>query len=156
MDINLTLFGQTIAMFVFVWFCMKYIWPPLIGNIEERRKKIADGLAAGQRAQDDLERAREEADKLIAEARDQAVQIVDQANRRANTLVEEARTEGTRERERQIEAAHAEIEQERNKVRDELRGQVAAIAVASAERILGREIDAARHEDLLAGLASEL
>ncbi len=156
MSITLTLIGQSIAMLVFVLFCMKYIWPPLMQALEERRQQIADGLAAGERAQTDLERARQEADKIIGEARNQAMDIVDQANKRGNTLVDEARTEGQRERERQLEAARTEIEQETNRVREELRGQVSAIAVASAEKILQREIDASTHQDILGKLANEL
>ena len=156
MDFNLTLIGQTIAMGVFVWFCMKFIWPPILAALEERRVAIADGLAAGQRAQADLEKAQVEAQSIIDDAKNQALEIVDQANRRGQTLVDEARTEGHRERERQIVAAKVEIEQERHQVREELRGQVSAIAMASAEKILGREIDPDAHRDILGRLANEL
>ena len=156
MDFNLTLFGQTIAMFVFVWFCMKFIWPPILAALDERRSTIADGLAAGERAQADLEKAQVKAQTIIDEAKNQALEIVDQANRRGQTLVDEARTEGQRERGRQVQAAQAEIEQERSQVREELRGQVSAIALASAEKILRREIDSEAHRDILGRLASEL
>ena len=156
MDFNLTLFGQTIAMFVFVWFCMKFIWPPILAAMDERRTKIADGLAAGERAQADLEKAQAKAQTIIDEAKNQALEIVDQANRRGQTVVDEARTEGQRERERQVQAAQAEIDLERSQVRDELRGQVSAIALASAEKILQREIDSEAHRDILGRLASEL
>lgn len=143
-------------MLVFVLFCMKYIWPPLVQALEERRKTIADGLAAGDQAQKDLARAQQEADRLIAEARGKALEIVDQANKRGTSLVEEARSDGRRERDRQVEAAQVEIGQERNRVREELRGQVASIAVASAEKILQREINPATHQDILSKLAGEL
>ncbi len=156
MDINATLIGQTIAMVVFVWFCMKYIWPPLLAAIEERQEKIAEGLAAAEKGDQKLEEAKAEADQIIADARKQATGILDQAHARANEIVAEGKADGTKERDRQLAAAKAEIEQETNKAREELRGQVSAIAVASAEKILKREIDAKQHEDILGKLASEL
>ena len=156
MDINLTIIGQTIAMVVFVSFCMKYIWPPLIQAIDDRRKEIADGLAAGEQASKDLEEAKVKADQIIAEAREQALGIVDQANKRGAGIVEEARDDGKRERERQIAAAQADIEQQVNTARDELRATVADLAVSSAEKILDREIDANAHRDLLSRLASQI
>ena len=156
MDINATLIGQTIAMIVFVWFCMKYIWPPLLEAIEERQQKIADGLAAADKGQASLEKATAEAENIIGEARKQATGILDQAHARANEIVADGKTDGVKERERQLVAAKAEIEQEANRAREELRGQVSAIAVASAEKILRREIDSKQHEDILGKLASEL
>ena len=156
MDINLTLIGQTIAMIVFVWFCMRFIWPPLLEAIEERQQKIEDGLAAADRGQEKLVQAQAEAEEIIAEARRQATTILDQANARANEIVAEGKADGTKERERQLAAAKAEIEQEANKAREELRGQVSAIALAGAEKILSREIDAKEHDDILGKLAAEL
>lgn len=156
MDINLTLIGQTIAMIVFVWFCMKYIWPPIMTAIEERQTQIADGLAAAERGQQSLQKAEEEAAQIVADARKQATGILDQANARANEIVAEGKADGGKERDRQIAAARSEIEQETNRAREELRGQVSAIAVASAEKILGREIDAKSHQDILGDLASQL
>jgi len=155
-DINATLIGQTIAMIVFVWFCMKYIWPPLLEAIEERQQKIADGLAAADKGQASLEKATAEAEGIISEARKQATGILDQAHARANEIVADGKADGAKERERQLTAAKAEIEQEANRAREELRGQVSAIAVASAEKILRREIDGKQHEDILGKLASEL
>ncbi|MEX1266233.1 MAG: F0F1 ATP synthase subunit B, partial [Woeseia sp.] len=140
MDINMTLLGQTIAMLVFVWFCMKFIWPPIMTAIEERQTEIADGLAAAERGQNKLEQAKAEADEIIGDARKQATTILDQAHARANEIIAEGKTEGIRERERQLAAARSEVEQETNRAREELRGQVSAIAVASAEKILRREI----------------
>ncbi len=156
MDINATLIGQTIAMIVFVWFCMKYIWPPLLGAIEERQEKIAQGLAAAEQSAEQLDKAKAEADDIIAEARQQATQILDQANARANEIVAEGKSEGTRERDRQLTAAKTEIEQEAHRAREELRGQVSAVALAGAEKILKREIDAKAHDDILGELAREL
>ena len=156
MDINATLLGQSIAMVVFVWFCMKYIWPPLLAAIEERQDKIEEGLAAADKGEEKLAAARAEADEIVADARKQATSILDQAHSRANEIVSEGKASGAKERDRQLEAAKAEIEQEANRAREELRGQVSAIAVASAEKILQREIDDKQHEDILGKLASEL
>lgn len=156
MDLNMTLLGQSIAMLVFVWFCMKIIWPPIMNAIEERQTKIADGLAAAERGQQSLDDAKSEAGKIVGDARKQASGILDQAHARANEIVAEGKAEGVKERERQLVAARAEMEQEVNRAREELRGQVSAIAVASAEKILRREIDGKAHEDILTRLAAEL
>ena len=156
MDINLTLIGQSIAMLVFVWFCMKFIWPPIMNAIEERQTQIADGLAAAERGQQSLDKAQTEAGLIVDEARKQATGILDQAHGRANEIVAEGKADGVKERERQVAAAHAEVEQETNRAREELRGQVSAIAVASAEKILQREIDSKAHDDILTKLAAQL
>lgn len=152
----MTLIGQSIAMLLFVWFCMKFIWPPIMEAIEERQKEIADGLAAAERGQQSLDKSKAEADDIVDDARRQATTILDQANARANEIVAEGKADGVKERERQVAAAQAEVEQEANRAREELRGQVSVIALASAEKILGREIDAKTHEDILDGLAAEL
>ena len=152
----MTLLGQSIAMLVFVWFCMKFIWPPIMNAIEERQTQIADGLAAAERGQQSLDKAQVEAEDIVDGARKQATTILDQANSRANEIVAEGKADGTKERERQVAAASDEIEQETNRARDELRGQVSAIAVASAEKILQREIDSKSHQDILSKLAAEL
>jgi len=155
-DINMTLIGQSIAMLVFVWFCMKFIWPPIMAAIEERQVEIADGLAAAERGQQSLAKAKAEADEIVGAARKQATSILDQAHARANEIVADGKANGVKERERQLAAASAEVEQETNRAREELRGQVSAIAVASAEKILRREIDPKAHEDILSKLAAEL
>jgi F-type H+-transporting ATPase subunit b len=152
----MTLIGQTIAMIVFVWFCMKFIWPPLLAAIEERQEKIAEGLAAADKGQESLAKATAESEGIIDDARKQATSILDQANARANEIVADGKADGVKERERQLGAAKAEIEQEANRAREELRGQVSAIAVASAEKILEREIDSKQHADILGKLAAEL
>ena len=156
MDINLTLIGQSIAMFVFVWFCVKFIWPPLLEAIEERQKQIEDGLAAADRGEEKLVKAQAEAEEIIADARQQATTILNQANGRANEIVADGKSDGVKERERQLTAATAEIEQETNRAREELRGEVSAVAIAGAEKILNREIDAKTHADILGKLAQEL
>jgi F-type H+-transporting ATPase subunit b len=155
-DFNLTLIGQSLAMLLFVWFCMKYVWPLIMGAIEQRQTEIADGLAAAERGQSSLTTAKVEVDKILAAARDQARGIVDQANTRANGIVEQAKADGDAARKAQVEAARAEIDVAINRAREELRGQVAKIAVAGAAKVLGREIDANAHRDLLGKLASEL
>jgi len=155
-DINLTLIGQSIAMIVFVWFCMKFVWPLLLGTIEQRQTEIAEGLAAAEKGQSSLATAKVEVDKIVAAARDQARGIIDQANTRAAGIVEQGKADGEAARKAQVEAGRAEIGVEINRAREELRGQVAKIAVAGAEKVLGREIDANAHRDLLGKLASEL
>ena len=156
MDFNATLFGQIIAMIVFVWFCMKYIWPVIMTAIEQRQTEIANGLAAAEKGQSSLATAKVEVDKIIAAARDQARGIIDQANSRATGIVEQGKADGEAARKAQVEAGRAEIAVELNRAREELRGQVARIAVAGAEKVLGREIDANAHRDLLGKLAAEL
>ena len=156
MDFNLTLIGQSIAMIVFVWFCMKYVWPFIMGAIEQRQTEIADGLAAAEQGKNSLTTAKVEVDKIVAAARDQARGIVEQANTRATGIVEQAKADGEAARKAQVEAGRAEIGVEINRAREELRGQVARIAVAGAEKVLGREIDANAHRDLLGKLAAEL
>jgi len=155
-DINMTLIGQSIAMLVFVWFCMKFIWPPIMQAIEERQTQIADGLAAAERGQQSLDKAQVEAEDIIGDARKQATTILDQAHARANEIVADGKADGVKERDRQVTAAKAEVEQETNRAREELRGEVSAIAIASAEKILQREIDSNAHKDILGKLAAEL
>jgi len=152
----MTLIGQTIAMIVFVWFCMKFIWPPLLEAIEERQEKIADGLAAAEKGEQSLQEAKVQADEIVSDARKQATGILDQGHARANEIVADGKADGAKERERQLAAAKAEIEQETNRAREELRGQVSAVALSGAEKILNREIDAAEHEEILGKLAQEL
>jgi len=155
-DINLTLIGQSIAMIVFVWFCMKFIWPPILAALEERQQQIEAGLAAADKGQESLVKAAADADEIVTEARKQATGILDQAHARANEIVSDGKAGGVKERERQLEAAVADIEQETNRAREELRGQVSAIALSSAEKILQREIDGKAHNDILGKLAQEL
>jgi F-type H+-transporting ATPase subunit b len=152
----MTLIGQMVAMAIFVWFCMKFVWPMILGTIEQRQTEIAEGLAAAEQGKSSLTTAKVEADQLLAAARDQARAIVDQANTRATGIVEQGKADGEAARKAQVEAGRAEIGVETNRAREELRGQVARIAVAGAEKVLGREIDANAHRDLLGKLAAEL
>ena len=156
MNINLTLIGQTITFVVFVWFCYKFIWPYLITAMRERQQAIAEGLVAGERAEQDLERARARATKELAEARGEAQRIVDQARSQAAQMLEQAKQDAQAEGERIKEAASQEVEQEANRAREALRGEVAELAVAGAERILRDSIDRDRHDALLKQLAAEL
>lgn len=156
MNPNLTLVGQLIAFAVFVFFCMKYVWPPLMAAIEERQKTIADGLAASDRAEKDLELAQKRATEHLKDAKAQAAEIIEQAKKRANQLVEDETQRGQGEREKIIAQGHAEIEAERNRAKEELRNQVAALAVAGAEQILNREIDANAQSDIVEKLVAEL
>lgn len=156
MNINLTLIGQMLAFAGFVLFCMKYVWPPILAAMAEREQKIADGLAAADRASHDLELAQEKAVERLKEAKTEAAGIVDSANKRANQIVEEAKDAARVEAERVKAAAQAEIEQETNRARETLRGQVAALSLAGAEKVLGAEIDQSAHNALVEKLASEL
>ncbi|WP_026376054.1 F0F1 ATP synthase subunit B [Aestuariibacter salexigens] len=156
MNINATLIGQFIAFAVFVWFCMKYVWPPLMAAIEERQKKIADGLAASERAEKDLELAQAKATEQLKEAKAQAAEIIEQAKKRASQLVDEETQRGHAEREKIIAQGYAEIDAERNRAKEELRKQVAALAVTGAERILQREINAEAQADIVEKLVAEL
>jgi F-type H+-transporting ATPase subunit b len=135
---------------------MKYVWPLIMGAIEQRQTEIANGLAAAEKGQSSLTVAKVEADKMLSAARDQARGNVDQANNPASRIVEQAKADGEAARKAQVEAGRAEIGVELNRAREELRGQVARIAVAGAEKVLGREIDANAHRDLLGKLANEL
>lgn len=156
MNINATLLGQAISFALFVWFCLKFVWPPLINAIEERQKKIADGLADAGRAAKDLELAQAKASEQLKEAKVTANEIIEQANKRKAQIVEEAKAEADLERAKIIAQGKAEIENERNRVKDDLRKQVAALAVLGAERILERSIDQAAHSDLVDKLVAEI
>jgi len=156
MNLNMTLIGELIAFIVFVLFCMKFVWPPLIGAIEARQATIADGLAASDRAAKELELAQEKATAQLKEAKAQAAEIIEAAKKREVLLVEEAAVKAEAEKEKILAAGHAEIETERNQAKEELRQQVAALAVAGAEKILERSIDAAEHSDILDKLVAEL
>ncbi|RUO33641.1 F0F1 ATP synthase subunit B [Aliidiomarina soli] len=156
MDINATLIGQSIAMVVFVWFTMKFVWPPLNNAIEERQKRIADGLAASELAEKDLEKAHEQVAAELNKAKADAAEIIEQARKRATKLVDDETQRGQEEREKIIASGHAEIEAERNRAREELRKQVAILAVAGAEKIIQREVDAAKQSDIVDKLVAEL
>ena len=156
MNINLTLIGQSIAFAVFVFFCMKVVWPPIMAALDERKKKIADGLAEAERGMKQQELAEQGAEKKLAEAKQQASEILGQAQKRANEIVEDAKSVASEEGNRIKEAAHAEVEKEVNRAKETLRTQVSGIAIAGAERILKKEINASAHQDILDELASQI
>lgn len=156
MNINATLIGQAIAFLIFVGFCMKYVWPPIIQALDERKKKIADGLAAAERGKHEQELAEKRAQQVIHEAKEQANEIITQAQRRGNEIVDESKDNARVEGERILNSAQAEIKQEANRARDELRTQVGSVAIAGAAKILSREIDDKAHTDLLAELVSRI
>jgi F-type H+-transporting ATPase subunit b len=156
MSINAALFMQFVVFFIGAWVTMKYIWPPLIGALEERQKKIADGLAAAERGRQDLAQAETRAQSIERQARERAQEIIAASEKRALALIEEARQAARTEGERLVAGARSEIEQEVQNARQQLRDQVAALAVAGAERILRREVNQAAHADMLAALQREL
>lgn len=156
MEFNWTIIGQTIAMIVFVWFTMKYIWPVLDAAIVERQEKIADGLAAADRSQHDLELAQKNAAETMREAKEKAAELLDQAKKRHAEIVDSAKGDARNEADKIKAGAEAEIEQEVHRAREELRKQVSVLAVAGAEKILQRSIDASAQADILDSLVAEL
>ncbi|MDG9884536.1 F0F1 ATP synthase subunit B [Pseudomonas putida CSV86] len=156
MNINATLIGQSLAFLIFVVFCMKFVWPPVIAALQERQKKIADGLDAANRAARDLELAQDKAGQQLREAKAQAAEIIEQAKKRGAQIVEEARDQARVEADRVKAQAQAEIEQEINSVKDALRAQVGSLAVGGAEKILGATIDQNAHAELVNKLAAEI
>lgn len=156
MNINMTLLGQMISFAIFVWFCMKYVWPPLINAMQERQKKIAEGLQEADRAAKDLELAQKKATDLLREAKEQAAQLIEQANKRANQLIEESKDQARVEGDRLKTAAQADIEQEVQRAKEVLRAQVAALSLLGAEKILQTSVNQEAHGKMLEQLASEL
>lgn len=156
MNINATLILQSIAMMIFVWFCMKFIWPPLLKAMDERRERIAEGLAASDQAEKELAAAKVKVDEQILAARDKASEIVEQANQRHTQILDQAKDDAQAERRRQVTAAEADITQAANQAREDLRSAVASLAVLGAGKILEREVDAQTHRELLDRLIAEI
>lgn len=156
MNINATLLGQTIAFILFVWFCMKYVWPPIMQAIEERQQKIADGLASAERADKALELAQHNASDQLKDAKKQALDIIEQANKRKAQIVDEARLEASQEREHILAQGKAELEAETLRARTDLQKDVAALAILGAEKIIERSIDPAAHQDILDSISAKL
>ena len=156
MNINLTLIGQSIAFAVFVWFCLKYIWPPILTALEARRTRIADGLAAAEQGLRAKEEAQVRIDEDLDAAKTQAREIIANAQRRADEIVDEAKSDARVEGNKLLDAARAEIEQQTHQARESLRGEVVALALSGAEQVLMREVDAAAHEEALGKLAAQL
>jgi F-type H+-transporting ATPase subunit b len=156
MNINATLFGQMIVFAILIWFTMKFIWPPLMSAIEERQQKIAAGLAAADRARQELADADARANEELKEARGKASEIIDQAHARANQIIDEARQEAIAEGNRQKASAETSIAAATTRAREDLRRQVSALAVTGAEKLIRREIDPSAHQALLDELAAEI
>ncbi len=156
MNINLTLIGQSITFALFVWFCMKFVWPPIVSALEARKKQIADGLAAADRGRHELELSAKRASEHLHEAKQKAAEIIAQAEKRSNQIIEEAKNAAKGEGDRMIALAQAEIEQESHRAREALRGEVAALVVAGAGKVLRREVNAQAHADLLEVIKNEL
>jgi F-type H+-transporting ATPase subunit b len=156
MNFNATLIGQTITFIVFVWFCMKYIWPPLMAALDERNARISEGLAAAQRGQQDLVDAQAKVSDSLNDAKQQAQEIINQAQKRANEIVDEAKGAARDEADKIKVAASADIDQQINSAREELRKEVSSIALAGAEQILKREVDAKVHAAVLDELVAQI
>jgi F-type H+-transporting ATPase subunit b len=156
MNINLTLVLQMISFAVFVWFCMKFIWPPIINALAERKAKIAEGLAAAERGHKEQELGQHRATEIMKEAKSHAADIVTQAQKRATEIIDEAKQDAREEGARLVHAAQAEIDQEINRAREELREKVADLAVAAAEKILQKEIDRTTHGALVDSFAKQI
>ena len=156
MNINFTLFAQAIVFTAFIWFTVKFVWPPLLRAIETRQKQIADGLAAGEQGRKSLEVSSKQAEQAIQEARMRAAEIIAQAEKRDAQMIGEAKIAAKAEGDREKAAAKADIQQAASRAREQLREQVAALAVAGAEKILRREVDAKAHADLLDGIKKQL
>jgi len=156
MSINLTLIVQMVVFGLLIWFTMRFVWPIILGAMDERSRKIALGLAAAEKGQSELTQAKSNADVIIREARERAQQIVDQAQHRANDLVEQAKGTATAEGARLVQAAHAQIELETTRARETLRKDVAQLAIRTASKLLEREIDARTHADLINKLAAQI
>jgi F-type H+-transporting ATPase subunit b len=156
MSFNLTLIAQAVTFALFIWFTVKVVWPFMLRAIEARQKTIADGLAAAEQGKKSLEVSARQAEEAVKEARGRAGDIVGQAEKRATQVIEEAKSAAKAEGEREKAAAKADIEQAVARAREQLREQVAALAVAGAEKILRREVDAKAHADLLEGIKKQL
>ena len=156
MNINFTLFAQATVFAAFIWFTIRFVWPPLLRAIEARQKTIADGLAAGEQGRRSLEVSKRQSDEALADARSRAAEVLAQAEKRAAQMVDEARTAAKEEGSREKAAAKAEIDQERTRAREQLRGQVSSLVVAGAEKILRREVDAKAHAQLLEDIKRQL
>ena len=156
MNINLTLIGQSISFALFVWFCMRYVWPPIIGALHERQQRITEGLDMAERGKRDLVAAQEKANEVIESARTESAKILEQADRQAKQTLEEAKTNAQEEARRQQELAMAEIEQERNRALEGLRTHLSRLVIEGTEKVLQQSIDADTHREALEKLSKEL
>ena len=156
MNINATLIGQTITFIIFVWFCMKFIWPHVMKALEDRKTRIAEGLEAAERGRHEKELAEQRAVEVLREAKEQAKEIIAQAHKRGDEIVDAAKIEGRAEGERLIKAAKSEIDQQIHEAREKLRKDVVSLSLQGAKQVLMREVDAKAHTDALQRLAGQL
>lgn len=156
MNLNFTMVAQAISFAIFIWFTARFVWPPLMKAVEERQQKIADGLAAANKGQHELVQAQSRAQEVLNGAKQQSQDLLANAQKRADDMVEQAKLAAKTEGERQLLAARANIDQEVQQARETLRGQVASLALAGAEQVLMREVDVAKHRDVLNKLAARL
>ena len=156
MNLNATLFAQLVVFFILAWFTMKFVWPPIVKALDERAKKIADGLAAAERGKHDLELATKRSSDALREGKEKASELISQADKRGQQIVEEAKEAAKAEAEKILAAARAEVAQEVARAKEELRARVAELAMAGAGKILRREIDAQAHADIVASIQKDL
>jgi len=156
MNFNFTLIGQLLAFILFVWFCMRYVWPPMIQILEEREKEVADGLEAASRGKRELEEANTQRVAIVDEAKKEAADLVSQAGQRANQMVEDAKSQAQEEADRIKTSAKADLEQAAKKAREEIRSEVSALVVSGAEKILGSEIDQEKNAEIIEEISKEL
>ena len=156
MNLNATLVAQLVVFFILAWFTMQFVWPPIVKALDERAKKIADGLAAAERGKQDLELATKRSTEALREGKEKAAELIGNAEKRAAQLIEEAKVNAKAEADRIVAGAKAEIEQEAVRAKEQLREQVATLVVSGAEKILRREINTQAHADILATIKQDL
>lgn len=156
MSINATLIGQMITFTLLVWFTMKYVWPPLFDSLEQRKKKIAEGLAAAEKGHEEIKLAEKKAKRLLIDAKEESAGIINLAQKRANEIVEESKETAKKEGERLLQAAKAQIEQEIQQTKESLRKEISALALSAAEQILGAEVDKTKHKEILNKVSKQL
>jgi F-type H+-transporting ATPase subunit b len=155
-NLNSTLYAQIVVFFILAWFTMRFVWPPIVKALDERAKKIADGLAAADRGKQELELASKRSAEALRTGKEKSAELLAQTEKRVAQIIEEAKAQARVEADRVIAGAKAEIEQETLRAREGLRDQVAALAVAGAEKILRREIDARAHAELLSAIKQDM
>ena len=156
MNFNFTLIGQLLAFILFVWFCMRYVWPPMLQILEEREKEVADGLEAASRGRRELEEANTQREAIVDEAKKEAAELVGQAGQRANQMVEDAKSQAQEEADRIKASAKSDLEQAAKKAREEIRSEVSALVVAGSEKVLGSEIDQEKNAEIIEEISKEL
>lgn len=156
MNMNATLLGQAISFILFVWFCMKFVWPPIMQAIEKRQQQIAEGLSSAEEAKKDLENAQVKKNEIIEQAKKEASSIIEQANKRKQSIVDEAQQDALREKDKILAQGRSEIESERKQAQDQLRKQIGTLAIMGAEKIIQRSIDEAANNDIIDKLVAEL